>query len=84
MWDVVELDLSFQMRIVSPSDSPGLRFSGGVLDFGVQAMHTRPGAHGESPDPPEMVRFLVQESTLNVLALLRRFPAKLYSRGFFG
>ena len=80
-WDVVELDLSFQMRIVSPSDSPGLRFSGGVLDFGVQAMQTRPGAHG---DPPGMVRFLVQESTLNVLALLRRFRAKLYSRSFFG
>ena len=38
VWDVVELDLSFQMRIVSPSDSPGLRFSGGVLDFGVQRL----------------------------------------------
>ena len=36
--DVVELDLSFQMRTISSLKSSGLRFSGGVIDFGVQAI----------------------------------------------
>ena len=31
--DVVNLDLSFRTRIVSPHDSSGLEFSGAVFDF---------------------------------------------------
>ena len=34
--NVINLDFRFRTRILSPSNSSGLRFSGGVLDFGVQ------------------------------------------------
>ena len=34
IWDVVELDLSFQMRIQSSSNSSGVLRSGDVFDFG--------------------------------------------------
>ena len=82
--DVVELDLSFQMRIRSSPKASGPGFYGGVLDFAVSVIQTRPSPQVQRWDTPEVMHFCVQESTLPPVALARRFPAKTSSGGFWG
>ena len=66
--NVVNLDFSFRMRILSPSNSSRLRFYGGVLDFGVQDIQIqRRKQHA-------MVRTSMQESTLPALASSKTDP----------
>ena len=67
--NVINLDFRFRTRILSPSNSSGLRFSGGVLDFDVQVIQT----HTKRASPHTLHRDQnTERETRNIL--LRRLP----------